>query len=238
MPMIRIGLVGNFDPTVKAHRAIPTALQLAADSLGCQFESTWIGTDTIDNATDQLADFNAIWCVPASPYKSMEGALMAIRFARETGRPFLGSCGGSQHALLEYARNVIGIANADHAESNPDAEMPLLTPLVCSLVEQTEKITLREGTRIREIYGTGEIHEQFRCRYGLNPDCEKLFENTPLLICGRDDAGQVTAFEVTDHPFFFGTLFQPERSAFEARIHPLIKAFVSAVIKEAASTRV
>jgi CTP synthase (UTP-ammonia lyase) len=101
---IHIALIGDYDPSISAHRAIPLALQRAGDECGQKVESTWVGTDTITDAAAQLSDAHAIWCVPASPYRSTEGALAAIRLARETGRPFLGTCGGFQHALLEYAK--------------------------------------------------------------------------------------------------------------------------------------
>src|SRR5437879_482900 len=134
MSTIRIALIGDFDPTAKAHQAIPVALRLAAEALQRVVEGIWIVTDSIQtDPAEQLADFAAIWCVPKSPYRSMNGALTAIRFARETGRPFLGTCGGFQHAVLEYARNVLGLYSADHMESNPEAEIPLITPLACSL---------------------------------------------------------------------------------------------------------
>src|SRR5215470_13041788 len=134
--MLRVGLIGDYDPEVPAHIAIPRAIALAAQALECDAEAIWLPTPRLENDTGQLlAGYNALWCVPASPYRSMEGALRAIRFARERGVPFLGSCGGSQHAIIEHARNVLGLAGADHAETNPSALVPLIAPLSCSLVE-------------------------------------------------------------------------------------------------------
>jgi CTP synthase (UTP-ammonia lyase) len=229
MTLIRIGLVGDFNPAVIAHRAIPKALQLAGASVGHRLEASWIATDSIEQEVSRyLSDCRAIWCVPNSPYKNMEGALGAIRFARETGRPFLGTCGGFQHALLEYARNVLGLHHADHAETNPDADFVLISPLSCSLVEKSEAIALREGSRLKEIYGVAEIREEYHCNYGLNPQYENLLEGIPLQICGCGMAGEVRAIELTNHPFFFATLFQPERSALQGNVHPLIQAYVEA----------
>ena len=129
---LHIALVGDYDPTVTAHIAIPKALELSAQALSCKLEYHWLGTETIANA-EMLEPFDALWCVPASPYKSMQGALTAIRFAREKPIPFLGTCGGYQHALLEFAQNVLGYQEADHAETNPEAIMPLVAPLSCAL---------------------------------------------------------------------------------------------------------
>src|SRR5687767_8764466 len=103
----RIGLIGDYDRTVPAHQAIPIALNLAKGALGMPLWWEWVPTDAIQNAS-RITGFNGVWCVPASPYRNMDGALCAIQFAREQARPFLGTCGGFQHAIVEYARNVLG----------------------------------------------------------------------------------------------------------------------------------
>lgn len=114
---MRIGLIGDFNPDVIAHIAIPQALTLAARKVECSVETEWLPTPLLEkNTAERLANFDGLWIVPASPYESMEGALLAIRFARERGVPFLGTCGGFQHALIEYARNVLNLAEADSAD--------------------------------------------------------------------------------------------------------------------------
>lgn len=130
---VHVALVGDYDPAVTAYQAIPRALALAAERLGVDVEPHWLPTDAVD-VDDPLGDADAVWCVPASPYRSTDGALSVIRAARETGRPFLGTCAGFQHAILEYARSVLGWADAEHAETAPDAARPLITPLACALV--------------------------------------------------------------------------------------------------------
>ena len=229
---VRIALIGDYDPAVKAHQAIPKALELAAASLTCQVEPVWLATPLLENNTEsQLSAFKAIWCVPNSPYASMEGALRAIRFAREFGRPFLGTCGGFQHAVIEYARNVLGLREADHAESNANAALPLMTRLACSLVGARGGIRLRAGSRLDAIYGRSEIAENYHCNFGLNPRCESLLENGKMAIAGRDENGEVRAVELEGHPFFIATLFQPEQSAFDDAAHPLIRAYLQAAAK-------
>jgi CTP synthase (UTP-ammonia lyase) len=120
MNRARIALIGDYDASVKAHQAIPRALALGAgDDIDCEWE--WLHTTTLArDPKDQLADFDGVWCVPASPYANTRGALSAIRFARESGRAFLGTCGGFQHAVMEYAEAVWGVAAA-HAETDVDA---------------------------------------------------------------------------------------------------------------------
>jgi CTP synthase (UTP-ammonia lyase) len=226
----RIGLVGDHDATVPAHQAIPLALARAEEALQAPIAFRWLPTDAI-GSDDLLAPFDASWCVPASPYKSMEGALRAIRFARTQPRPFLGTCGGFQHAVVEYARNVLGWADADHAESSPDAVRPVITPLSCSLVEVTDRVRLRPGSRIATAYGAAEAVEGYRCRYGLNPAFREALVSSRLRVAAEDDAGEVRALELDGHPFFVATLFQPERAALTGRLPSLVKAFVSAATR-------
>jgi CTP synthase len=228
-----IALVGDYRAAVIAHRAIPRALELARMMTAAKVTWSWIPTTTIHDASHDLADFTAVWVVPASPYASMDGALAAIRFARETGRPFLGTCGGFQHALIESARNVCGVRDADHAETNPGGAALVITPLACSLVEKTGGINFTPGSRLHTIFGGGPATEGYRCSYGPNPAWRSRLETAGWRFTGFDETGEVRAGELLSHPFFIGTLFQPERSALRGERHPLITAFVQA----AAGTR-
>lgn len=231
---IRIGLIGDYDQQVTAHRAVPMALDLAAARTGNPLEFTWIGTAALGKTivSSTLAPFNALWCVPASPYADTDAAIAAIRFARETGRPFLGTCGGFQHALLEYARHVLGYAQAEHAETCPDASMRFIAPLACSLVEKSGVIVLGNDSKLREIYGRAEAEEEYHCNYGLNPEYERLLGGSDLHVSGRDGLGAVRAVELRTHPFFIATLFQPERAALRGIAHPLVNAYVTAAHAE------
>jgi len=224
--MRRLALVGDYHPEVIAHQAIPRALELAWNNLGADLAWDWIGTDAITDAPRQLAGHAGVWCVPASPYKNMNGALAAIRFARETKRPFLGTCGGFQHALIEFARNVIGVNAADHAETNPAAADLVVTPLACSLVGQQGEISFTAGSQLDAIFQGQRAREGYHCHYGPNPAYRARFESAGLHFTGYDAENQIRALELPGHPFFIGTLFQPERSALENRCHPLIEAFV------------
>src|SRR5687767_1743204 len=239
--MIRILLVGDHNDSVIAHGAIPRALALAAAKAGAELTYRWLPTEQIASP-DSLAEAkaNGIWCVPGSPYRKMEGVLTAIRYARENKIPFLGTCGGFQHALIEYARNVLSISDADHAESNPDAKTPLIAKLTCSLINQSETIRIWPNTRLASIYGSLKIEESFQCSYGFNRAFLEHFQSapmefkTPLHFTALSDELGIRAFELTDHPFYIGTLFQPERSAATNTAHPLIATFVAAARKHRA----
>lgn len=220
---VRIALVGDFSPDVIAHRAINESLRLA--DLGT-LEPQWIHTATIRNC-EPLDSFHGIWCVPNSPYANTEGALWAIEWARIRRVPFLGTCGGFQHALLEFVRHVLGRDQAAHAELDPGAGFPLIAPLACPLVEKSELIRSTGRGRFAQWYG-GERTEAFCCSYGLNPACVTLIEGSALEVAARGESGEVRAVEMLDHPFFVGTLFQPERAALRGELHPLINAFLDA----------
>jgi CTP synthase (UTP-ammonia lyase) len=224
-------LVGDQNPDVKAHPAIPRALALAAEVIGGAITSTWMPTGKLhEAAAPPLRGFQGIWCVPGSPYASTEGALSAIRFARERSVPFLGTCGGFQHALIEYSRNALGHNDADHAESNPETSLPIIVPLACALRETESRIHLAAKSRARTIYGRAEISESFNCGFGLNREHHDWFANDALRITGVGDDDSARIVEHSDHPFFMATLFQPERSAFRNVSHPLIVAFVQAAL--------
>jgi CTP synthase (UTP-ammonia lyase) len=101
----------------------------------------------------------------------------------------------------------------------------LVAPLACSMVEVSDRVCFRAGTRIAEAYGTSEAREGYHCSYGLNPTFRQALLSGPLRVSAEDDAGEVRAVELEDHPFFVATLFQPERAALEDRVPPLVLAF-------------
>lgn len=228
---LNIALVGDHDPHITAHRAIPLALELAGTHTGHAIRLQWLATSLItDNAV--LEDFDGVWCVPGSPYQNEAGALQAIRFAREQRRPFLGTCGGFQHAVLEYARHVMGWVDAVHGETSPEAERALLTPLSCALVETIDSLQFEAGSLIANAYGRQTAFEGYHCRFGVNPDFEKDLLSQRLHAVARDSAGDLRAVELQDHPFFVATLFQPERAALEGRVPPLVRGFVEACARQ------
>jgi CTP synthase (UTP-ammonia lyase) len=228
--MVKIALVGDYNETVPAHQAIPKALQIASQALDSTIDFEWIPTDKIQDFS-RLAGFDGIWCVPGSPYKNMSGALLAIEYAREKKIPFLGTCGGFQHTIIEYARHVMGLQHAEHAETSPHAEQIVISRLACTLVEVQKPITLIAGTKITEAYGATSIIEGYHCNYGLDPTFEKALEadkKSSLRVSARDDTNEVRAVELTNHPFFVATLFQHERAALKNQLPPLVMAFVKA----------
>jgi CTP synthase (UTP-ammonia lyase) len=224
----QIALIGDRNPAVRAHQGIEASLALFQREVDPDLRFAWVGTASISagSVDGLLADATGIWCVPASPYESTEGALLAIRHARETRKVFLGTCGGFQHALMEFARNVLGRA-AEHQEMNPSAPNPLIAKLSCSLVGATGRIIATSPERFADLLGGRESTEEFHCNYGFNGDQAGIFQGSDLVFVAHDETGQVRAFRLERHPFFVGTLFQPERRALTGSLHPLVHAFLS-----------
>jgi CTP synthase (UTP-ammonia lyase) len=177
-----------------------------------------------------LSEFDGIWCVPGMPYRSAEGALRAIRRAREARTPFLGTSAGFQYALIEHARNVLGMADADHQKTNPKAATPLISPLGCALAGVKARVRLTPGSAIRKAYGVSERVVEYHCSFGLNGRYRRLMESSSLHVTAVDDQDEIRAVELDGHPFFAATLFQPEMEAPSA----FVNAFVAACVRQRA----
>lgn len=224
--ILRIALVGDYNPDVLAHQAIPLAIDDAAAVLDITADYDWLATTELTSPED-LVGYDAIWLVPASPYKNAQAAFIAARYARENSVPFLGTCGGFQHALIEYARNVLGWQDAAHAETDTEGRM-VIAPLTCSLVEQSDTIELRANTLIAKAYGQEEIEEGYHCNYGVSPEFAQELEKGDMRVTGWDAQGEIRAVELVTHPFFIATLFQHERAALAGRPAPLVHALLRA----------
>ena len=225
-----IALVGDRDERHTSHRAIPVALELSRGRLGLDLRWEWVPTRGIMDAARDLDRFSGVWLVPASPYQNTAGAIDAVHFARESRRPFLGTCGGFQHALLEFGRNVAGMPGAEHAETNPEAPLLLVTRLSCSMVEKTGGVRFEEGSLLAGAYGGLGAAEGYRCNYGFNPEHRAAFEKVGMRFTAFDEAGDIRGAELPSHPFFAGVLFQPERTALKGDAPPLVLAFARAVL--------
>jgi len=228
-----IALVGEQDPGIPAHRAIPHALRLAGDAYDNTVVWRWVDSDMIKNAKRDLSVYDGVWVVPGSPYRNMAGVIDAVQFARESRCPFLGTCGGFQHAVIEFARHVANIPGADHTETSPDAAEPVVTRLACELVEATDTVIFTPDSRLHGIFGGQPTTAEYRCRFGVNPAYRARLEAAGMIFSGFDANGDIRALELGMHPFFAATLFQPERGAMRGERHPLIAAFVAAAVRRA-----
>jgi CTP synthase (UTP-ammonia lyase) len=227
----RLAIVGDYDPAMYTHRAIDDALAHVRELREHALDWSWIGTSVLSSdALDALATIDAILLAPGSPYESLDGALAAVRFARERSLPFLGICGGFQHAVLEFARDVAGLGDAEHAEVDHHARTAVIAPLACSLVGKAGPVFLDPTCRSASIYGRWRIVERYHCSYGMNPEFRAAIERAGLRVVGEDDHGDARVVELSGHPFFIGTLFQPQLESSPGAPAPLLRALVDAAI--------
>ncbi len=217
----RIGIIGDFNGDNPTHIATNNGIQHAAEVLGKPFEAVWLPTDR----AQEFGRFQGLLCSPGSPYKSLDGALTGIRYARENNIPFIGTCGGFQHLAIEFARNVLGFADAAHAESDPYASCLFVTPLSCSLVGMTMEVSVKPGSKAAVACQSTRLMEKFYCNFGLNPDYEDQLTQDGMQITGTDQNGEARILELGAHPFFLGTLFVPQAKSVTGNPHPLILEF-------------
>jgi CTP synthase (UTP-ammonia lyase) len=229
--MPAIALLGEFTPTFPPHIATNAAIEHACKALHAEVEGVWVPTEAIDETVCER--FAGFWITPGSPYKDMQKTLWAIRYAREHGVPCFGTCGGFQNMVLEYARNVLGYQDAQHAEYDPYASNLFISQLECSLAGRTMQLRFVPGSQVASIYGALSATEQYYCNFGINPARLPLLTRGPLRITGADSEGEARVIELPGHAFFVGTLFVPQTRSTPTTPHPLVTAFVQAVVLSA-----
>jgi len=237
---VRIGILGDFNPAFRSHHATNEALQHAAVKLNQRVESEWIPTPSVGEANGQkkLESFDGIWASPGSPYLSFEGMLRGIEFARKRDWPFLGTCGGFQYTIIECARNVLGMADADTAENNSGSKNIIVYPVACAVPGPAQgapklsgaipEIRLRPGSYLQSFYAQDVVTEEFFCNFEINPDYEWAAMEAGFAVVARGPHGEIRAIESPTHRFFVATLFQPQLSSKPENPHPLVLAFVQA----------
>jgi len=237
---ISIGIIGDFNPEKPSHIATDAALKHAADFLSLNVKTEWLGTGNLrrKSVKDTVGQYQGLFAAPGTPYFFADGAIKGIRLAREMNIPFLGTCGGYQYTLLEFARNVAGMTNAAHTELAPKTDMPLLIKITCAVdktkgrqvprMQGTFDINLAPETEAFKFYDKTKISESYSCSYELNPEYEGRLIESGLIISGRDDNGKARIFEVHNKRFFMGTGFLPQLNSSPAAPHPLITAFLKA----------
>ncbi|MHA5666794.1 CTP synthase C-terminal region-related (seleno)protein, partial [Pseudomonas aeruginosa] len=224
---LRIALVGDHDPHITAHRAIPLALRLAGEALGLEIAFDWLASDRLP-AEPALERYDGFWCVPGSPYRDADAVLRLIAHARGRRRPFLGTCAGFQHTILEFARNALGWQAATHGEEHPHSDQAVIAALPCALLEAREEVRLLRGSRLALAYAADWIEADYHCRYAIAPRFAAELTGGALRASAWSADGAIRAVELEQHPFFVATLFQPERAALAGVLPPLPKAFVEA----------
>ena len=237
---VRIGILGDFDPESPTLPAVDASLQHASAKLNVPVESQWLPTPSLveAGASKILETFDGIWAAPGSPYRSFDGMLKGIEFARCHDWPFLGTCGGFQYALIECVRNVLGIKDADSAENNCGSKNIIIYPVACAVPNRGKnapklsgavpEIRLRPGSYLQSFYAKETVTEEFFCNFEVNPEYEWAAMEAGFPVVARGPQGEIRAIESPAHRFFIATLFQPQLSSEAGNPHPLVLAFVQA----------
>jgi CTP synthase (UTP-ammonia lyase) len=216
---IQIGLVGDFSEKIPTHVALNHAIEHCRPKLSFTLEAKWIPTENVDDNFLATHSVDGFWIAPGSPYKNDKGVYQLIRHCRENNFPLLGTCGGFQYMVVEYARNVLALADAAHEEGNPEASQLVISKLACSLKGQNEEISIVDKKSwLFEVLGKNNITGSFYCSYGVNPAFTNLLNQFPFVFIAFSPEGEPRALELKEHRFFAATLFQPPLdSSFE---HP------------------
>ena len=230
MATAKLALVGDRSPSVRAHGRIPLLIDALRRRDGIVLDPYWIPS----TEADALEAFDGIWVVPGSPYTDPDRVVAAVKTARERQIPFLGTCGGFQHAILHLAEDLAGIQDAHHAEYGVTGT-DVIVALECSLVGHEGQIRYTPGTRIAEIAGVDQSVERYHCSYGIAPGYVAELEAAGVVFGAHDQDGAPRSLELPEHPFFLGTLFQPELAGDGTRAHPVIRAFAGAVVSRRAA---
>ncbi|MBF0329000.1 MAG: gamma-glutamyl-gamma-aminobutyrate hydrolase family protein [Nitrospirae bacterium] len=231
--MKHLGIIGEYYPDFKPHIALNEALEHVRDRAGLDFDYEWIETERIKKESEELLKkFAGIWSAPGSPFKSLDGAIKAIKFARVNNIPHLGTCAGFQHTVVEFARNVLGFTNAQHEEYGPTSSQLFINRLACSLAGLRMKVRLQSGSLAARCYGANETEENYYCNFGINPEFKGNIMHPDLLVSGVDSDGEIRIIEISKNKFFLATLFVPQVNSTPDLPHPIIKSFVQASIKK------
>ncbi len=241
---VTVGLIGKYVELLDSYKSILESFIHAGAMNEVRVNVRSIHSEhlTKENVPEQLTGLDGILVAPGFGERGIEGKISAVQYARENKIPFLGICLGMQMAVIEYARNILGLAGANSTEMDERTPHPVI-----SLMEEQKHITnkggtmrlgawdceLKEGTLVQEVYG-GQIHisERHRHRYELNNEYKDELEAAGLVASGINvQTGLVEIVELPSHPWFIGVQYHPEYKSTVASPHPLFVGFVKAVLQ-------
>ncbi|NLJ07392.1 MAG: CTP synthase [Sphingobacteriales bacterium] len=239
---VNIGLIGKYTELPDAYKSIKEAFTHAAAMNECKVNVQYISSEFINdkNVEEKLKPLHGILVAPGFGDRGIEGKITAIQYARTHKLPFFGICLGMQCAVIEFARNVLGLKDANSTEFNPDTPHPVI-----DLMEEQKKIINKGGTmrlgaypceispdsKVSKIYGSCLISERHRHRFEFNNHFREDFKKNGFIPVGLNKASDlVEIMELSGHPWFIGSQFHPELKSTVANPHPLFVDFVRAAI--------
>ena len=237
---VEIGLVGKYVALHDAYLSVAEALRHAGYSLDAEVKIRWIDSETVTekNVGEALSGLDGIIVPGGFGKRGIEGMILCARYARENKIPYFGICLGMQIAVIEYARNVLGLADADSGEFSPDSAHKVIDFMPGQSDEISKGGTLRlgaypccirPGTTMERCYGAREISERHRHRYELNNGYRDALSSHGLTLSGVSPDGQlVETVELSERSFYVGVQYHPEFKSRPNRPHPLFLGFVGA----------
>ncbi|GAB3010954.1 CTP synthase [Niabella terrae] len=240
--VVRIGLIGKYLELQDAYKSILEAFVHAGAVNECQVQISNIHSEYItpENVAEKLTGLDGLLVAPGFGLRGVEGKITAVKYARENGLPFFGICLGMQMAAIEFARNVLGIKEANSTEMDENSTEPVI-----DLMEDQKKVTekggtmrlgaynceLKAGSLAHRIYGTDQISERHRHRWEFNNKYLEDFEKAGMIASGKNpDSGLVEIIELPEHPFFIGVQYHPELKSTVENPQPIFVNFIHAAM--------
>lgn len=237
---VTIGLIGKYIELQDAYKSILEAFVHAGAMNECKVQVVNVHSEFItpENVAEKLGSLDGLLVAPGFGHRGVEGKILAVKYAREHGLPFFGICLGMQMAVIEYARNVLGLHNAHSTEMDANTTQPVI-----DLMEEQKKITakggtmrlgsypceIKEGTMASRIYNSLQISERHRHRWEFNNAYMEQFEQAGMIASGKNPAtGLVEIIELPNHPFFIGVQYHPELKSTVENPAPLFVSFIRA----------
>jgi CTP synthase len=240
---VTVGLIGKYIELQDAYKSILESFIHAGaiNEVKVQVVNVHSEYITQDNVAEKLEGLDGLLVAPGFGHRGIEGKIVAVQYARENGLPFFGICLGMQMAVIEFARNVLGLTNAHSMEMDTSTEHAVI-----NMMEEQKKIKMmggtmrlgaypceiKEGSLAHRIYGATDITERHRHRYEFNNDYFDQFEANGMIASGRNpETGLVEIMEIPTHPFFIGVQYHPELKSTVESPAPLFVHFIDAVKK-------
>jgi len=247
---VKIAVVGKYTELADSYKSVSEALIHGGIANDVGVDVSWVGSDTFTSQTvarEILSAYDGLLVPGGFGVRGIEGMIEAIRAAREIGLPFFGICLGMQVAIVEFARNVVGLSDSNSIEFAPEC-----SNAVISLMEEQQHVTdmggtmrlgayvcrLAKGSKAAEIYGVSEVRERHRHRYEVSNTYRDALVEAGLRLSGLSpDGSLVEMIELPSHPWYLGCQFHPELRSRPTRPHPLFAGFISAAVARANARR-
>jgi CTP synthase len=240
---VTIALVGKYVELKDSYKSIAESFNHSGAVNEVHVDIRWVHSEEIfpKNVEEKLGDVDGILVAPGFGSRGIDGKIEAIKFARENNIPFFGICLGMQMATIEFARNVLGLADAHSSEMKEYTKHPV----ICLMAEQKSVVnkggTMRlgsypckvvKGSKAYKAYGTERVDERHRHRFEFNNDYKEMFEKAGFKATGiNPDSGLVEIIEIENHPYFLAAQFHPEYKSTVMNPHPLFVSFVKAAME-------